>query len=418
MRRGFHSSVVMLFQAIHGAYSFVGRRTTSFRLLASTPRAPTSYLKAELANGQYFVGGLVYDFETTSADPSSAEPVQMAVMCVNSKLPSPPSFVRFVLPMGPIEPGAEAVHGISRDLLIALGAQPFPTVYRELREWLSTTFGDERPLVWTAHNGHRFDEPILRRLVGQSLPDHWRFYDTLLAAQEVVDGGLRPWGKGQFTLGRLYLDATGRPLEGAHDAVVDCSALASVWKWLVIQQRSKQLSASTGSSDGSSSDVKALFQAHLQTLGYSAAGVKQRPMKAPPGGWVKRTVSASSASKPNKPRQATTVSSAKVLVSDIVGTQLRLETVSLSELPGVGPVVEAKLSASMSWVSVSCAVAHFNGPLCSRDSSVFKEAVTKALQVRATGQPRPLSQVSARTAAKRLAEFCEAHHANDSARSD
>ena len=362
----------------------------------------------------------MYDFETTSADPSSAEPVQMAVMCVNSKLSNPPSFVRYVLPTCPIEPGAEAVHGISRELLIAQGAQPFPIVYRELREWLSTTFGDERPLIWTAHNGHRFDEPILRRLVGQSLPDHWRFYDTLLTAQEVVDGGLRPWGKGQFTLGRLYLDATGKPLEGAHDAVVDCSALASVWKWLVIQERSALLSDGTGS-DSSSSDIKALFQAHLQNLGYSAAGIEQRPMKAPPGGWVKRTGATPSLAspKPTKPRQTIrTVSSTEVLLSDFAANTHRLETLSLSELPGVGPVVEAKLCASMSWVSVRCALAHFNGPSCDRDSSAFKEGVSKALQKRATGQPRPLSQVSARTAAKRLAEFCEAFHTDRMARGD
>lgn len=409
----------MLIQAIRGAYSFTGRRPI-IRFLAAAPRAPSAILRAELANGQDFVGGLVYDFETTSADPSSAEAVQMAVMCVNSKLSNPPSFVRYVLPTGPIEPGAEAVHGISRELLIAQGAQPFPIVYRELREWLSTTFGDKRPLVWTAHNGHMFDEPIFRRLVGQSLPDHWRFYDTLLTAQEVVDGGLRPWGKGQFTLGRLYLDATGKPLEGAHDAVVDCSALASVWKWLAVQERSTHLSNGTGGGNSKNSDMKALFQTHLQNLGYSSAGTKQSPMKAPPGGWVKRTgATPSSASpKPSKPRQATTVSSTKVLVSDIAANTQCLETLSLSELPGVGPVVEAKLSASMSWVSVSCAVAHFNGPFCDRDSSAFKEAVSKALQKRATGQPRPLSQMSARTAAKRLAEFCEAHHADRVARAE
>lgn len=399
----------MLLQAIRGTHSFAAGRVAR-RFLASAPRPPTtSALHAELANGQDYVGGLVYDFETTSANPSSTEPVQMAVMCVNSKLPNPPMFVRYVLPAGPIEPGAEAVHGISRDVLLAQQAQPFSEVYAELREWLGATFGEQRPLVWTAHNGQRFDEPILRRLAGQPLPTHWRFHDTLLAAQEVVEGGRRPWGKGQFTLGRLFLDATGSPLEGAHDAAVDCSALASVWKWLVAQEQER----GSSSGDGMSSDGKALFQAHLQTLGYAPAGSQQRAAKSPPGGWAKPF--AAGARTPAKAPRAAKGPAAGA--SEVVVKAARLTvavdvaTAPLSALPGVGPAVEAKLSATLAWVSASCAVSHFRGPACGGDASVFKAAITKALQKRAAGQPPPVSQVSARTAAKRLAEFCEAHRA-------
>ena len=38
-------------------------------------------------------------------------------------------------------------------------------VWDECEHWLSETFGDKRPLVWAAHNGNRFDLPILTRLV-------------------------------------------------------------------------------------------------------------------------------------------------------------------------------------------------------------------------------------------------------------
>ena len=49
----------------------------------------------------------------------------------------------------------------------AHGAQPLATVWRECEQWVQATFEGSRPLVWAAHNGRRFDEPILRRCVGE-----------------------------------------------------------------------------------------------------------------------------------------------------------------------------------------------------------------------------------------------------------
>lgn len=79
--------------------------------------------------GQEYVAGLAYDLETTSLDPETTEVVQIAIVAVNSRTPDdPPTFTRLVLPEGPIEAGAAAVHGYTRERLIEEGARPFEEV--------------------------------------------------------------------------------------------------------------------------------------------------------------------------------------------------------------------------------------------------------------------------------------------------
>jgi hypothetical protein len=98
-----------------------GLRCCSFiKYSRNTQRVPTARF-AELANGQDFVAALAYDFETSSADPSSTEAVQLAVVCANSRHPDPPTFLRYVLPSGDIEDGALGVHGISKEFLVSSG---------------------------------------------------------------------------------------------------------------------------------------------------------------------------------------------------------------------------------------------------------------------------------------------------------
>jgi hypothetical protein len=290
-------------------------------------------------------------------------------------------------------------------------------VYVELKEWVNETFGAERPIVWTAHNGARFDEPILRRLAkeadGRSLPQHWRFHDTLPFAQGVVEGGKRKWGRGAFTLGRLYSDATGgKSLEGAHDALVDCGALITVWKFLVAEQEKMarvSRSSSGGGGGGRSPQAAKLaasssaereqqqdhgdpsyFQKHLQHVGYGPVNTQQG---APGPRWARKSTSTT-----------TTSIAAKAAVS--------FESVELhgplSALPGVGPTVEAKLVAAQAWTTIDLAVGHYKGEFAG-DGVAFKQFVYRELVSRRSGHPPPLSMVPARTAAKRIAEFCMSH---------
>jgi len=375
-------------------YSLVAMRHSARSFQHSIIRHPKRTPKAcfaELRNGQDYVAGLVYDFETSSGDASTTEPVQLAVVCTNSRHEDPPTFIRYVLPSGEIEPGAEAVHGITKEFLVSQGARPFADVYAEMRSWLDTNFGPERPLVWTAHNGERFDEPILRRLAassgGGTLPDHWRFHDTLPHARGVVEKGERKWVRGAFTLSRLYSDATGgSSLDGAHDAFVDCSALATVWKWLVEQQRQQQqLELPNSQSEViAAMSARSFFQTHLQEVGY-----------APPGSKVdfKRVTSTVGVS-----RRSTSATTAAAHMSIALHAPL-------SGLPGVGPTVEAKLEAAQGWTQVEHVVGHLKVEH-GNDANAFKSFVFSELTSVRNGHPPPLQLVAARTAAKRIAEYC------------
>jgi DNA polymerase III epsilon subunit-like protein/predicted flap endonuclease-1-like 5' DNA nuclease len=211
---------------------------------------------------QEYCAALAFDLETTGLDLRTSEVVQIAIVIANSKRGA--CFVRKVLPEGPIDPGASAVHGFTRESLIADGAAPFATVWKECEDWLDETLrSSTRPLVWAAHNGKRFDFPILTRCVnhvsgGTSAllrPPRARFVDTLTLARESMPRRTSDGHSGSYTLGSLYRAASrGASLVGAHDAMADAQALALVWRWLV-----EDVGADSTTRD---------FQNHLQSIGY------------------------------------------------------------------------------------------------------------------------------------------------------
>ena len=220
------------------------------------------------------VAGLAYDLETTGLDPHSSEIVQLAIVCANSRRNA--QFSRLVLPVGEVEPGAAAVHGWSKERLAAEGALPFAEVWRECEEWLEATFNTTRPLVWAAHNGDRFDRPILLRCVQEadasrsSALDAPRavWVDTLKMARRQMP---RRSGPGSHTLGRLHEDAGCGALVNAHDALVDARALSQVWKWLVAEAEAARDESAAAGAAADASYRDATFQAYLQRVGYGGS---------------------------------------------------------------------------------------------------------------------------------------------------
>ena len=250
-------------------------RRRAFCSLGATP-PPT---------GQQYAAGLAFDLETTGLDTRSAEIVQFAIVVANSQRGA--KFSRLVLPEGDIDPGAAAVHGFTREVLLDRGARPFAEVWEECEGWLRETLGETRPLVWAAHNGDAFDKPILSRCVRElgggtsallSSP-RAAFVDTLQLARRALPKRrhsmpYKPGRPGPYTLGSLYQSAMpdGASLEGAHDALVDAEALAAVWKWLIAEQGADKLSTQWPSQQEEEAR-EALpdlppFQAHLQYYGY------------------------------------------------------------------------------------------------------------------------------------------------------
>ena len=173
---------------------------------------------------------IAYDLETTSAWPATAEVVQLAFTNVAN---SDEHFQALVLPEGGVDGGAAAVHGYTKASLKKKRALPFDVAWGMARDWLDAV-RDDRPVVLAAHNGDRFDHPILRRLVAKHAAEadlaSALWFDTLPLAREAFPDRRGP---GSHTLGRLFSDATGGPLGGAHDALADARAVAEVWPWLV-----------------------------------------------------------------------------------------------------------------------------------------------------------------------------------------
>merc|ERR1740117_1426162 len=97
--------------------------------LLRAARAPAAARQAALSTSSSYsdqtsqpVAGLAWDLETTGVHTATAEIVQIAIVCVNSRREAN-HFSSLVLPDGEIDPRAVAVHGLSRQHLVANGAQ-------------------------------------------------------------------------------------------------------------------------------------------------------------------------------------------------------------------------------------------------------------------------------------------------------
>ena len=260
---------------------------------------------------QYPVAALAWDLETTGLDTSTAEIVQLSIVCVNSARETPPVFTRLVMPKHDVPVEASNVHGWTRDRLADEGAEDFASVWAEAQQWLDDSFPSTSPLVWAAHNGHNYDRPILLRHIAEAAqppPRVARWVDTLHFARRAI----RPkrYGPGQYTLGRLYSDATGESLAGAHDAEVDTRALGRVWRWLVEEV----------------DDAPLKFQSYLQREAY--------PPPAPAPSAAAEAAGDDAAPERRRKRRA----------APKVGVALD-DDAALDELPGVGALISTRLQS-------------------------------------------------------------------------
>ena len=159
-----------------------------------------------------FPAFVAFDFETTDPDSASCEVVEIgAVRVVQGEVVD--SFHALVRPTRAISPAATAIHGYTAADLA--GARPFREVWPAFRAFV----GDH---VLLAHNGQRFDVPVLLRL-GAGLPgvEALRFFDSLPLARAVITDGS---AKLELLAERFGIDA-GR----AHHALDDARTLARVY---------------------------------------------------------------------------------------------------------------------------------------------------------------------------------------------
>ena len=203
---------------------------------AKTFQVSLFQLPRRVDSGEFAV--VAIDFETndigrdeaSADDVAEAYAVQMGLVdrasgAVFSTLIRPPTGVE-------LTDKAIAVHGITPGMLAA--APSFIEMWPSALRWLEAV-RDGRKLVLLGHNITMFDRPLLereQRAVRIPKLDATVYVDTLELAYDLLD---RPKAPGAHTLGRLYADATGGPLDNAHDAVADARACIAVLDHLLEQ---------------------------------------------------------------------------------------------------------------------------------------------------------------------------------------
>ncbi len=154
------------------------------------------------------------DLETTDKDIERAEIVEIAAVRVrNGDIVA--EYRTLVKPRVPITSGARDVHGISEEDVAA--AAHFETMWPDFRDFCGSD-------VMVAHNGYRFDFPILRRMAA-ALPHGTDFstYDTLPLART-----LHATSRRLEHLAKRYGISTGQ----SHHALDDCRTLAKLFPML------------------------------------------------------------------------------------------------------------------------------------------------------------------------------------------
>jgi DNA polymerase III epsilon subunit family exonuclease len=157
---------------------------------------------------------VTFDFETTDMDVATCGVVEIgAVRVVNGEIVD--EFHSLVNPYRPISPRATEIHGYA-DPDVAT-APPFHAVFTQFHAFVGSD-------ILVAHNGQKFDIPVLRRLAtGYDGVDALVFYDTLPLVRSLSQDS----GKLEDVALRYGIDC-GR----AHHALDDARTLALVYREL------------------------------------------------------------------------------------------------------------------------------------------------------------------------------------------
>ncbi|KPK65957.1 MAG: hypothetical protein AMS21_03430 [Gemmatimonas sp. SG8_38_2] len=162
---------------------------------------------------------VAFDIETTDLDTASCEIIELGAAKVRAG-EVVDTFHSLVRCEGPIDAGASDVHGYTEEDL--RDAAPLSEVWRRFE-----AFAEDNVLV--AHNGHRFDVPVIRRSVADFADtSKLIFFDTLPLARSLFRESAR-----LTDLAERFGVAPGR----AHHALDDSVTLARVFSGLNRQKR-------------------------------------------------------------------------------------------------------------------------------------------------------------------------------------
>lgn len=150
---------------------------------------------------------LIWDLETTSAEPATARVVQLAAVLYTSNT-TQTLFNCYCKPPVDISDGAAAVHGISAADVI--NAESDHSTLSQLADFIEA---NQARLIMAGHNLMTFDKVILETITGRNFKVP--VIDTLVCATRTLP--LQPSHKLSNLVKSLNLDSG----EGAHDALAD-----------------------------------------------------------------------------------------------------------------------------------------------------------------------------------------------------
>lgn len=218
--------------ALRGMLAAAGIRKVSSSPMHHAPRtthvltdAITLFKALQLLDAEKLDCGLdryvTFDFETTDNDVATCGVVEIgAARVVSGAIVD--RFHSMVNPYRPISPKATAVHGYTDSDVEH--AAPFGEVFAQFRAFV----GED---VLIAHNGMKFDVPVLRRLAaGRNGVDTLAFYDTLPLVRSLSQDSASQ----EDVAHRFGIDC-GR----AHHALDDAITLAHVYRELQQQRATR-----------------------------------------------------------------------------------------------------------------------------------------------------------------------------------
>lgn len=180
---------------------------------------------------------ILIDFETTGLNVKTDEIIEAACMVytgLESAQPDAQVFQKLCKPTAPISTQIERLTGITNEAVRDEGNEK--QLLHALIEWVSAQRAHASDAVlFIAHNGNRFDSVIFHYALTRAnieLPFTAYWYDTYRSAKH-------HWTLPRYTLAHCYQYVHGCDIEGAHRALSDVKALASVYRLLDVYDQSE-----------------------------------------------------------------------------------------------------------------------------------------------------------------------------------
>lgn len=179
---------------------------------------------------------VVFDLETTGLSTKTDRIVEIAALVYTARGTASLSrpdlkdhFSQLVNPGKAISVEASVITGITQEMV---ASEPkFGDVIPEFMNWVDThrEASNSEHVLLVAHNGKRFDVPVLRHEMkrhGAQMPNFWMFADSLLLLRNMLS--TRPGGPERFSLADLVTHFGIPPPEAQHRALDDVKALSNV----------------------------------------------------------------------------------------------------------------------------------------------------------------------------------------------